>query len=123
MASRLEAIAALTGGGQEYEIVPCESWGRSCRMFKQTPENLRQLFESCRSDETFIVYEGERYTFDETQRRVARIANILVSHYGICRVMNGFNETYMLSTEVSNHLIFEKATSYGRWIESIRLEM
>ena len=54
-------------------------------MFKQTPENLRQLFESCRSDETFIVYEGERYTFDETQRRVARIANILVSHYGICK--------------------------------------
>jgi len=53
---------------------------------------------------------------------VATLENLL-SHYGICRVMNGFNETYMLSTEVSNHLIFEKATSYGRWIESIRLEM
>ena len=85
MASRLEAIAALTGAGQEYEIVPCESWGRPCRMFKQTPGNLRQLFESSKSDEIFIVYEGERYTFEETQRRVARVANILVSQYGICK--------------------------------------
>ena len=85
MVSRLEAIAALTGAGQEYEIVPCESWGRSCRMFKHTPENLRQLFESSRSEETFIVYGDERYTFDETQRRVARIANMLVSQYGICK--------------------------------------
>ncbi len=85
MVSRLEAIAALTAAGQEYEIVPCESWGRSCRMFKHTPENLRQLFESSRSEETFIVYGDERYTFDETQRRVARIANMLVSQYGICK--------------------------------------
>ncbi len=81
--TRLEAIAALTAPGQDYEIVEATSWGRACRKFKNTPGSLRELFESARSDETFLVYEDEQYTFDETARMVARIANILVSKYGI----------------------------------------
>lgn len=48
---------------------------------------------------------------------VANLENLL-SQYGICRVMNGFNATYMLSTELSNHLVLEKATSHGKWIEN-----
>ena len=73
----------LTAVDQEYEVVAGESWGRPCRLFKNAPNNLRELFESSRSDETFIVYEDERLTFDETQRKVARIANILVTQYGV----------------------------------------
>jgi hypothetical protein len=48
---------------------------------------------------------------------VANLENLL-SQYGICRVMNGFNETYMLSTELSNHLVLGKATSQSKWIEN-----
>ncbi|HCC43690.1 MAG TPA: fatty acid--CoA ligase, partial [Gammaproteobacteria bacterium] len=83
MKTRAEAIAVLTAVDQEYEVVAGESWGRPCRLFKNVPNNLRELFESSRSDETFIVYEDERLTFDETQRKVARIANILVTQYGV----------------------------------------
>ena len=85
MNKRLEAIEVLTATGRDYEIVAGESWGRSCRKFKNAPQTLRDLFEDARSDETFLVFREERYTFDETQRRVARIANTLISQYGIAK--------------------------------------
>lgn len=80
---RLAAIAELTAPGMDYEIVPGEVWGRACRMFRNGPETLRDLYEQSRSDETFLVYEDERYSFDETQRCVARLANVMVERYGI----------------------------------------
>ena len=80
---RLGAIAALTAPGMDYEIVPGEVWGRSCRMFKNTPPTLRDLYQSASSDETFLVFEEERYTFAETNDRVAQVANILVDRFGV----------------------------------------
>ncbi len=80
---RLEAIAQLTAPGEDYEIVEGEVWGRPCRMFKNAPDTLRDLYENARSDETFLVYDDERYSFDETQRAVARIANLLIDGYGV----------------------------------------
>ncbi len=110
MTDRLAAIAALTAPGQEYEIVPGESWGRSCRMFKHTPVNLRELFESARSAETFIVFEEERYTFEETQCRVARIANLLVSHY---RVEKGDRVAISMRNYPEWIMVFNAITSIG----------
>ena len=80
---RLAAIAELTAPGMDYEIVAGEVWGRACRMFRNGPATLRDLYEDSRSDETFLVYEDERYSFDETARRVARLANVMVERYDI----------------------------------------
>jgi len=80
---RLGAIAALTAPDMDYEIVPGEVWGRSCRMFKNAPPTLRDLYQTASSDETFLVFEDERYTYAETNDRVAQIANILIDHFGV----------------------------------------
>ena len=81
--TREEAIARLTAAGEPYEIVAGESWGRACRRFRHAPPTLRALFEGARSRETFLVYEGERYSFDETQRQAARIAQLLKTRFGV----------------------------------------
>ncbi|MDC0067752.1 acyl--CoA ligase [Gammaproteobacteria bacterium] len=80
---RLAAIAALTAPGMDYEIVLGEVWGRHCRVFKNAPPTLRDLYQAASSDETFLVFEDERYTFAETNERVAQIANILVDRFSV----------------------------------------
>ena len=82
---RPAAIARLTAAGQDYEIVSGEVWGRPCRMFKHAPDTLGDLYASASSDATFLVYEKERYSFEETQAQVARIATVLRARYGIAR--------------------------------------
>lgn len=81
--NRDEAIAGLTAPGEDYEIIDGAVWGRSCRMFRHAPETLRDLFTDTRSDEAFIVYGSERYSFNETFEQSARVANLLVNSYGI----------------------------------------
>ncbi len=81
--NRLAAIAGLTAPGMDYEIVPGEVWDRPCRMFKNAPPTLRDLYQAASSDETFLVFEDERYTFAETNDRVAQIANILTDQFGV----------------------------------------
>ncbi|MFT7219968.1 MAG: long-chain acyl-CoA synthetase [Candidatus Azotimanducaceae bacterium] len=80
---RLAAIAELTAPGMDYEIVAGEVWGRPCRMFRNAPETLRDLFDQTRSDETFLVFEDERYSFDETAQKVAQLANVLTKEFGV----------------------------------------
>jgi len=81
--SRSDWIRKLTDRGTDYEIISSEVWGRKCRVFKNAPASLRALFEEARSDETFLVYKNERYTFEETWQSSARIASILINQYGI----------------------------------------
>jgi succinate-semialdehyde dehydrogenase/glutarate-semialdehyde dehydrogenase len=54
---RLGDIAALTAPVMDYVIVPGEVWVRSCRMFKNAPPTLRDLYQTASSDETFLVFE------------------------------------------------------------------
>jgi long-chain acyl-CoA synthetase len=81
--SRQEAIARLTAPGQPYELVPVELNGYVCRAFRNAPPTLRELYERTRSDATFLVYENERYTFEDVYRRASRIAALLVERYGV----------------------------------------
>ncbi len=81
--NRAELIKRLTAVGQEYELIPGEVWGRKCQVFKNAPPTLRDLFEQSRSDATFLVYENERYSFEDTFQRASQIAAILVNDYGI----------------------------------------
>lgn len=81
--SRQQLAAAATGPGQDYEIVPGEFWGRPCRVFKNAPQTLRHLYDESRSDETFVVYEDERYSFEESWARASQIGRLLIDEYGI----------------------------------------
>ena len=83
MVTRSDAIAQLTAPGEPFELGIAELYGRECRTFKNAPPTLRELFEEARSDETFIVYENERYSFEESYQSACNIAALLVSDYGI----------------------------------------
>jgi long-chain acyl-CoA synthetase len=83
--TRLQAIAQLTAVEQPYELVQGKIWGRDCRVFKQAPPTLRDLFESTRSDETYLIYEQERYSFETAWQRASQIATVLVNDCGICK--------------------------------------
>ena len=57
---RLSAIRELTAPGEAFEVVEGEVWGRPCRMFLNAPLTLRDLYETARSDATFLVYGEEQ---------------------------------------------------------------
>ena len=107
---RLTAIAALTAPGMDYEIVLDEVWGRHCRVFKNAPPTLRDLYQAASSDETFLVFEDERYTFAETNERVAQIANILVDRF---RVQKGDRVAISMRNYPEWIFAFNAATSIG----------
>jgi len=77
--NRNEALAQLTAAGQPYELETKLHYGQPCRIFKNAPASLRDLFEEARSDETFIVYENERLSFEESWQQAARLATLLAA--------------------------------------------
>ena len=81
--SRDEALAKLSAKGEPYELTDGHVFDRPCRLFKNGPKTLRELFEENLSDETFIVFEDERLTYRESYDLSARVANMMVSEYGI----------------------------------------
>jgi len=83
--TRDDWIDKLTAEGEDFEIVPGNVWGRECRVFKNGPQTLRELYQDARSEETFLVYEDERYTFEETFQRAAQIAHLLINQYGVVK--------------------------------------
>ncbi len=78
-----DAVAQLTAPGQFYELRSEVVDGVPLKMFANLPASLRELFDASRSDATFIVYEKERYSFEDAWTRAARIAQILVDEYGV----------------------------------------
>ena len=81
--TRDEALAKLTAPGQPFELVDVEAIGRKVRWFANGPKNLREIFEATRSDKEFLVYEDERYTYEDTWRKACTLAHALVSDFGV----------------------------------------
>jgi long-chain acyl-CoA synthetase len=82
-----EAVAAVCGPGQRYEISETTVDGRATKVFTHAPPSLRALFDSARTrgDAVFLVYEDERLGFDEVMARVDGLAAALVDRYGVQR--------------------------------------
>ena len=81
-----EAVAQVTGPGQLFELVEESVGGSTIRLFKNAPATLGQVFAGARGEEsTFLVYEDERWTFDQTMRHVDALASALVTTYGITK--------------------------------------
>lgn len=85
MPTRSEAIAQLTAPGEPFELELQELYGRPCRTFKNAPPTFREFFEENRSHETFLVYDNERYTFEQTYQIASSIGALLVNDYGIVK--------------------------------------
>jgi long-chain acyl-CoA synthetase len=83
--TRAEALAAVTAPGQPYELIEVDVHDHPCRVFKNAPLTLKELFITARSDVEFYVYEDERYTFEDMYQRSCRVAHMLVRDYGVAR--------------------------------------
>ncbi len=81
-----QAYAKVTGPGQLFELVDRTVGGIGYRMFANAPQTLGQLFAGARGEEsTFLVYEDERWSFDETMTHVDALAHALVHEFGITK--------------------------------------
>jgi long-chain acyl-CoA synthetase len=80
-----ETHDALTAPGQMFETEEVEIRGVPTRVWKHAPENLPQilLLSSGYGDRDFLVYEDDRWTFDEHFRRAAHLAHVLRDEYGV----------------------------------------
>jgi steroid-24-oyl-CoA synthetase len=80
-----EAVAAVTAPGERFETGTAEVNGIPTTVFVHGPRNLRQVFDTARDrgDDTFLVYEDERWSFAETMRQVDALGALLVETYGV----------------------------------------
>ncbi|MGQ0830595.1 MAG: class I adenylate-forming enzyme family protein [Microthrixaceae bacterium] len=85
MLSYDEAAAAVTAPGERYELETIEIDGVPVRAFRNAPPSLREIFATARArgDETFLVYEDERWSFAEVMTHVDAMAALLVGRFGV----------------------------------------
>lgn len=81
--TRGDALAELTAPGSEYELTELTINDVPCRAFVNAPTSLRALYENAISEETFMVYGDERYSFAEMWSLAARLGLVLVDSYGV----------------------------------------
>ena len=80
-----EANEAVTAPGQIFELVDATVLGNKMRIFKNAPAHLGQVFAGARAhgDKTFLVYEGETWTFTKTSDHIDALASLLINVYGV----------------------------------------
>ncbi|HET9689574.1 MAG TPA: class I adenylate-forming enzyme family protein [Acidimicrobiales bacterium] len=80
-----EATERLTAPGQMFEIDQVEVRGISTKIWKNTPPTLADIVKLSRGhgEKTFIVYEGDRLSFEEHFRAVAHVARQLRDRFGV----------------------------------------
>ena len=85
MLSYDQAVARVTAKGQPMEVVDRTIGDVTYKVFKNAPPTLREIFATARQrgDQTFLVYEGERWSFADVMTHVDALGDALVEHYGI----------------------------------------
>jgi len=73
------------GSGTPFELMEAEIRGVKMDIFKNCPPNLALVLQNARNfgDATFIIYEGEKWTFEKTMDQVDGLCHLLVNTYGI----------------------------------------
>ena len=80
-----EAWDELTAPGGSFEIETIDIRGVPIQVFKSAPPNMRVLWElsAGHGDKDYIVYEDERYTYDEVHAQVRALAHVLRDTHGV----------------------------------------
>ncbi|WP_433500917.1 class I adenylate-forming enzyme family protein [Sphaerimonospora sp. CA-214678] len=83
--TREQVQARLTAPGQLFEMEEDEADGHKIRIWKHAPSAFRALLEITRfhGDRVFVVYSGERYTYERHFQLAATLAHRLVDDYGV----------------------------------------
>lgn len=79
------AIAELTKAGAMFELGSMEHKGHHYTTYKNAPPTMLPHLDSGRAhgDKEFLVYEGERYTYNQTYAAADALAHALVNEYSI----------------------------------------
>ncbi|CAB1369212.1 class I adenylate-forming enzyme family protein [Denitratisoma oestradiolicum] len=79
------ARAQVTAPGAPFELADRELGGHTYQVFKNAPENVMHLINQGRQfgDRTFLVYQGQRWSFNEYFRHADTLAAQLASRYGV----------------------------------------
>ena len=80
---RDQLLRELTSPGMDYEVRLEDVPGGSFRVFEKAPKQLRDLYDSVRSDETFLVFEDERYTFNQVSVLADKLGNGLLEKFSL----------------------------------------
>ena len=80
---RDQLLRELTSPGMDCEFGLEDLRGGSFRVFKKAPKQLRDLYDSARSDETFLVFEDERYTFNRVSGLADKLGNDLIEKFSL----------------------------------------
>jgi steroid-24-oyl-CoA synthetase len=78
-----EAVAVVTAPGQPLELERTTVRGIEMAAFKHAPRSLREALGGRRTDDVFLVYEDERWTFAQVMETVDALAWQLVHEYGV----------------------------------------
>ena len=81
-----DAISQVTAPGELFEVTTRTRGDVTQRVFTHSPATLRDIFDGARgATETFLVYEGEQWSFADVMVAVDEFADALVSHFGVRR--------------------------------------
>src|SRR5688572_5872271 len=80
-----EAAARVTAAGERFETTTIDINGVETTIFKNAPGSLREIFDGARArgDRTFLVYEDERWTFDDVMASIDGLGAVLVEDFGV----------------------------------------
>jgi long-chain acyl-CoA synthetase len=80
-----EAVALVSAPGAPFELTDVTIDGVAMRAYLRAPQNMRQVFDTARArgDQTFLVYEDERWSFADVMANVDALAAALVNRYGV----------------------------------------
>ncbi len=83
-----QSIAALTEPGRDFEITRCTIGDIDYAVYRNAPETLQEVYfaAAAHGAKEFLVYEGERWTFDDLFAQAWAIADALNTRH---RIMPG----------------------------------
>ena len=82
-----EATAKLTAPGAPFEMREERVGERRLRTYTNAPATMRQVIDNSRSygSREFLVYDGERITFDAHWRAVQKLGSVLADDFGVAK--------------------------------------
>ena len=83
--SYADAVAAVTAPGERFETATIDVRGAPTTVFVNAPGSLRDVFAGARAfgEDTFLVYEDERWSFAAVMARVDALGALLAEEYGV----------------------------------------
>jgi long-chain acyl-CoA synthetase len=77
-----EVWGELTAPGAPFEVEEVEVRGVRIKTYVTAPASLREVWlaSAAHGDKDYLVYEDERWTYEEAHREVARLANWLIAN-------------------------------------------